>query len=361
MARAEAIVKRSFDKRHMWASLGKCRACQHTKRPAECSVSAWSSPVSLKLIQIGMNTADMPATLELFTEAFGFKNAGSQVILGSLIQIQGLDQSAHALMWWLVGAQKRLQLEFFHHTKPAQRPLRPDWTPADHGWSRFGIAVEDFDRALFQMGKRGIVPIAGVSEVSDARRCAFRDRGIGAIVEVMEDCAHLRALGGREAGPALVYAAASVSDLAAAKEFYIDVLQLPLAGDVMLHGPKADAIWGLPGARSEAFFVDAGGVLLEIIEYQSPRGRPRAHDYRSSDQGVVNVALGALDKPPIEAAFRRLAAAGHAPPYLVDVGELLAGYIIDAEREVELAVIPAALEAPLGFIPLSPFLGASES
>jgi hypothetical protein len=61
--------------------------------------------MSLKLIQIGMNTADLPATLELFTEAFGFQNAGSQVILGSLIQIQGLDPSSHALMWWLVGVQ----------------------------------------------------------------------------------------------------------------------------------------------------------------------------------------------------------------------------------------------------------------
>lgn len=317
--------------------------------------------MSLKLIQIGMNTADMPATLELFTEAFGFKNAGGQVILGSLIQIQGLDTSAHALMWWLVGAQKRLQLEFFHHTKPAQRPLRSDWTPADHGWTRFGIAVEDFDRALEQMAKRGIAPIAGVGAFEGLRRCAYRDPSIGVIVEVMEDGEPLRAPAGRKAAPALVYVASSVSDLVAAKAFYTEVLELPLAPEVELHTQQSDALWGLKGARSDSFLVDTGGVFLEIVQYESPRGRPRAADYRTSDQGVVNVALGALDKPPIEAAFKRLAAAGHKPPYLVDVGELLAGYIIDSEREVELAVIPAVLEAPLGFEPISPFLGASES
>ncbi|HRE42385.1 MAG TPA: VOC family protein [Terricaulis sp.] len=316
--------------------------------------------LSLKLIQIGMNTADLPATLELFTEAFGFRNAGSQVILGSLIQIQGLDTSAHALMWWLVGAQPRLQLEFFHHTKPAQRPLRADWTPADHGWTRFGIAVEGFDRALEQMAKRGIAPIAGVVSVGGLRRCAFRDPAIGAIVEVMEDGEALRALGGRNAGPALVYASASVSDLAAARVFYGDVLQLTFAPNADLHPPKADVLWGLDGAQSESFLVNAGGVLLEIVQYRAPMGRPRAGDYRTSDQGVVNVALGARDKPPIEAAFKRLAAAGLTPPYLVDVGDLLAGYIIDAEREIELAVIPESLEAALGFAPLSPFLGASE-
>ena len=314
----------------------------------------------LKIIQIGMNTADMPATLELFTEAFGFKNAGSQVILGSLIQIQGLDTSAHALMWWLVGAQPRLQLEFFHHTNPKQRPLRHDWTPADHGWTRFGIAVERFDHALEQMARRGIAPIAGVAEVCGLRRCAYRDQAIGAIVEVMEDGELLQTLGGRKAGPALVYAASSVSDLAAAKTFYGDVLQLPLALNVKLHPGGADELWGLKGARSEAFTVDAGGIFLEIVEYAHPRGRPRPADYRTSDQGVVNVALGALNKPPIEAAFKRLAAAGYTPPYLVDVGDLLAGYIIDAEREVELAVIPQSLEVALGFAPISPFLGASE-
>ncbi len=317
--------------------------------------------MSLKLIQIGMNTADLPGTLELFTEAFGFKNAGSQVILGSLIQIQGLDTSAHALMWWLVGAQPRLQLEFFHHTKPAQRPLRADWTPADHGWTRFGIAVERFDRALEEMAKRGIAPIAGVTTVQGLRRSAYRDPAVGAIVEVMEDGDSLRALGGRKASPALVYASSSVSDLEAARAYYTEVLQLPLAQGAELHPAGADALWGLKDARSESFLVDAGGVLLEIVQYSSPRGRPRAADYRTSDQGVVNVALGALDKPPIEAAFKRLAAAGHKPPYLVDVGDLLAGYIIDAEREVELAVIPESLEVALGFAPISPFLGASES
>lgn len=316
--------------------------------------------MSLKLIQIGMNTADMPATLELFSEAFGFQNAGGQVILGSLIQIQGLDTSSHALMWWLVGAQKRLQLEFFHHTKPAQRPLRADWTPADHGWSRFGIAVERFDHALEQMAKRGITPIAGVTSVEGLRRCAFRDPHIGVIVEVMEDGEALRRLVGRKAAPALVYASASVSGLEAAKTFYTGVLQLALT-EVELHPPGSDALWGLNGARSEKFTVDAGGVFLEIVQYASPVGRPRPTDYRTSDQGVVNVALGALDKPPIEAAFKRLASAGLKPPYLVDVGDLLAGYIIDPEREVEFAVIPESLEVALGFAPISPFLGASES
>ncbi len=314
--------------------------------------------MSLELIQIGMNTSDHPATLELFTEAFGFRNAGGQVILGDLIQIQGLDSTAHAMMWWLVGAQSRFQLEFFRHTRPAQRPLPDDWRPCDLGWSRFGIAVERFDHAVAEMARRDIVPIAGIGMVQGLRRCAYRDPFIGVIVEVMEDGPALRARTGRRVGPALVYAAASVSDLSAATHFYTDILGLRRAHDHPLHDAGSDALWGMTDARSKAVLIDAGPVLLEIVQYLDPVGRPRRADYSTADQGVVNVALGAREKAPIESAFARLAAAGYHPPHRVEVGDMLAGYILDAEREVELAVIPEALEAVLGFTPASPFLGA---
>jgi catechol 2,3-dioxygenase-like lactoylglutathione lyase family enzyme len=315
--------------------------------------------MALKLLQMGMNTSDLPATLELFSEAFGFSNAGGQVILGDLIQIQGLDTSSHALMWWLVGSQARFQLEFFNHSRPAQRPLRHDWTPADHGWVRFGIAVEDFDRTLSELAKREIVPMAGTAIAHGLRRCAYRDPHIGVIVEVMEDGGPLRARTGRSAGPALVYAAASVSDLGGARHFYEQVLQLPIVEDA-LHRDRADALWGMAGAHSESFLVDAGEVLLEIVEYHSPAGRPRPADYRASDQGIVNVAFGATEKPKMEAVFARLATAGYRPPYIVETDSMLAGYIIDPEREIELAVIPPHLEAVLGFVPASLFLGASD-
>lgn len=312
----------------------------------------------LEMMQIGMNTADHPATLELFTEAFGFHNAGGQVILGDLIQIQGLDSTAHAMMWWLIGAQSRFQLEFFHHTRPVQRPLPQDWRPCDLGWSRFGIAVERFDHAVAEMARRDIVPIAGFSVVQGLRRCAYRDPHIGVVVEVMEDGPVLWARSGRRAGPALVYAAASVSDLAAATHFYTDILGLRREHHHSLHDPGSDALWGMADARSNAVLIDAGPVLLEIVQYLDPVGRPRRADYSAADQGVVNIALGAREKAPIETAFARLAAAGYHPPHRVEVGDMLAGYILDAEREVELAVIPEALEAALGFTSANPFFGA---
>src|SRR5438132_12366591 len=99
----------------------------------------------LGLIQVGMNTADMAGTLRLYADAFGFINGGSAGMWGNTIAVQGLPPDSRTIIWWLIGAQPFLQLELFHHTRPAQRPLRPDWRPSDHGWVRWGVGVADFD------------------------------------------------------------------------------------------------------------------------------------------------------------------------------------------------------------------------
>src|ERR1700722_1649337 len=101
----------------------------------------------LQVIQIGASTSDMAGSLRLYSDAFGFSNAGGNCVWGDVIRSQGLDSDARALMWWMVGSQKLFQLEFFHHTNPKQRALPEDWKPNDHGWVRFGVAVHDVERS----------------------------------------------------------------------------------------------------------------------------------------------------------------------------------------------------------------------
>src|SRR5262245_21221991 len=102
----------------------------------------------LAYVQIGMNSNDIVATLRLYSQLFGFSNAGGAPAWGDNLQVQGLGPDSHMMMWWMVGADPFFQLEFFTHGEPAQRPLRADWRPSDHGWVRFGIAIEDFDRVV---------------------------------------------------------------------------------------------------------------------------------------------------------------------------------------------------------------------
>ena len=77
-----------------------------------------------QLAQIALCSTDLPRSVQLYTEAFGFAEAGGKVLWGQRVaQIQGLGDDAAFTLWWLVGRQDLVQLEFFHHTTPPQRAV----------------------------------------------------------------------------------------------------------------------------------------------------------------------------------------------------------------------------------------------
>jgi catechol 2,3-dioxygenase-like lactoylglutathione lyase family enzyme len=308
---------------------------------------------ALRVIQIGANTSDIPATLHLYAEAFGFHNAGCHPLWGKNLGIQGLPLNSHALVWWMVGAQDFFQLEFFHHTQPLQRPKRVDWHPADHGWNRFGISVPDFDACLTALAANGLQTFTEPMIESGLRRVAFRDPYLAVIVEVLEK--PTRSVKDDDS-PDVVYATSSVADLESAQTFYRDVLQLEIVRDQSIHAPHHEALWGMAGARLDAFLVRAGGgILLEIVQYREPSGRPRPDDYRISDQGIVNVCLGSRDGTLVGRTLERAIGAGIHIPAVFKTEGIVAGYLIDRDKEIELAAIPESLDARLGFLPQSPF------
>ncbi len=301
----------------------------------------------LKVIQIGMNTADMIGTLRLFHEAFGFVNAGSAGMWGNTIGVQGLPPDSRTIIWWMIGSQDYFQIELFHHTKPAQRPLRADWKPSDHGWVRMGIAVADFDACVKALASNGVVPVTIPVGDTGKRRVAFRDPFVGSMVEIIEKPS--------VKGSEVVYATSSVSNLESARKFYGEAIGLEICPTEQLHTPEHEALWGLAGTKRDGFLARAGDIFLEIVQYKDPMGRPRPSDYRVSDQGFVNVALGSRQADVVAAALDRVKAAGHAPPSIFNAGGIVWGSITDAERELEFGSTPTTTDAGLGFIAGAPF------
>lgn len=300
----------------------------------------------LNCMQIGMNSLDLAGTLRLYS-ALGFSNAGGQTIWGELIRIQGLPPESRAIIWWMVGRQKSFQLEFFQHSRPAPRPLCEDWMPSDHGWTRLGLEVMDLDRCLDVL-QNFEIPLLSTSHVEPHdRRVAFRDPFIGVVVEMVEAKRGM-------SDPAVLYAAASVSDLESARIFYRDILRLPV--EPLPRDARDEALWGLKSQKREGFLVSAGDIDLKITCYSQPPGRPRPRDYRTSDQGIVNIMLGTHNVTEMSDTFERLQAAGLKPPYMVRAEGVLAGYITDPEREVELSALAAEMLPSIGFIPAPPFL-----
>lgn len=311
----------------------------------------------LKIMQIGMNSSDMAGSLRILSEVFGFINAGGQALWGPPIRVQSLQDSDRAIMWWLLGRERGVQLELFYHSSPRQCPLRSDWRPNDLGWVRFGAAVPDFDAALRALASNNITPLAKPVVRDGLRRASFRELFIGCVVEILEDgpTAPWKTVGD-ERLPALVYATSSVSDLASARVHYEQVLGMTVEDIDRLHQPEDEACWGLDGASRQGFLAHLGGVRLEIVEYQSPRGRPKPEDYRTSDQGIVNVGLRAETPDEAIETFDRLAASGLVSPHRSDGDGIVSGYITDFEREIEIVALPAKLDAMIGFGPADPFI-----
>jgi catechol 2,3-dioxygenase-like lactoylglutathione lyase family enzyme len=245
----------------------------------------------LRFIQIALTTVDLAASVRFYNEVFRYTNGGGQVGWGHVMDVQGLDPDGQTLVWWLIGRHPRIQFEIFHHTGPLIRPQSQGWSPADCGWVRYGVAVADFNGVRERLARRKIAPVGPVLTTRGLRRFAIRDPWCGIIIEVWEDgdgIPGIRAPEGANASdPLILYATASVSDLAAARHFYSEILRLPIAPLELLPVDSDEALWGLAGAKRDGFLVEAGNGFLEIVEYASPRGRPRPADHRLSDQGII--------------------------------------------------------------------------
>ena len=104
----------------------------------------------------------------------------------------------------------------------------------------------------------------------------------------------------------------SVPQLTDIATFFEDGIGLK-ASTVALHAPEHEALWGLAGATTECRLFDGGEVLIEVVHYLDPVGKPRPDDYRLSDQGILNIAVGARDKADFNGVYRRTEAFGAQP------------------------------------------------
>lgn len=311
--------------------------------------------MALRICQVALCTSDLPSSARLYSEVFGFADAGTRVLWGERIaEIQGLGDDTALTIQWLVGRTDFVQLELFHHTVPPQRRRIGERGPGDLGWVRFGVAIPDFDAALERLRRHGVTMLTEPVAVDGLRRVAFVDPHVGCVVEVFEEGdATPGGIRPRfyDLAPAVVYVALSVADLDTARRFYVGSLGLVEEPGTRLHGPEHEALWGLEGARCERFVARGGDVLLEVVRYDDPPPRPLPADHRLSDQGFMNVALGTRDPGELVAAYDRLHADGFTASSTAPRG---AGgtYVADGTgTTAELLLTPRELDPDFGFSP----------
>ena len=265
------------------------------------------------LNQVAFSVVDLSATERWFRDGLGFLPAGGARwrMRGPLASaVQGLPRVA-STCWWMVGRNEFFQLEMFQFERPVARLMPHDARPCDVGYARIGVWAEGFDDTLARLDRLGSLPLSDPVGPAGSRRACVRNPD-GVYVEIMEDDP-LSGAGlavSRAACPvALRSVTLSTSDLSRSEAFFSDGLGLEPT-DAALRRPEHEALWGLGGARARRSVYCAGAVLVELVEYLDPVGRPRPARYRISDQGILNVAFGARSREAHGNVYRRARAAG---------------------------------------------------
>lgn len=265
------------------------------------------------IVQIVLGSDNLPFCKHLYSMVFGFAVAGERIIYSQHNgEVMALGEWGGATVLYLVGRQELMQLEFWTHTQPRQRPISPDWRPNDVGFCRLGISVPDFHATLERLAAAGIATITAPAAVNGLRRVCFRDPTVGIPVEIMEEGPALPGQRDRyhDLEPAIVYVAASVTDLGQAIGYFGGVVGLKKV-DLELHPAEQERLWGLPGAQRRTAIMRGGTTFLELVEYQTPPGRPRPLDDTLDRQGFKTVAVGYRDPADTGRIFQRVRDAGY--------------------------------------------------
>lgn len=271
----------------------------------------------LPLNQIAFSVIDLRTTARWWQEGLGFLPAGGSRLLmrGPLMSaIQGVP-SAATTCWCLLGRNDWAQVEMFQYESPMSKLMPADFKPNDIGYTRCGFWVADFDRALAKLAKLGTLPLSAPVGPHGARRVCVRNPD-GVYVELMEDdpLPEQNQCGRMDCPVAIRTVTMSTPDMGKTVAFLTEGLGMAEVSD-QIHADAHEVLWGLAGARCQRkVFKDGSGnatLLLEVVEYESPRGMPRAPDYCISDQGILNICFGdAHDSEGVTAMHDRALAAG---------------------------------------------------
>jgi catechol 2,3-dioxygenase-like lactoylglutathione lyase family enzyme len=313
--------------------------------------------------QVCIVARDGKRTARWYTAGLGMLPAGRNAFFGKLTERVQAVPGPLLHVFWALDGQGFFQVEVFQYLKPSSRPRRLDWTPADWGYSTVGVHVRDFDRALARLAALGSLPYTEpIGPVGDRRVCVpdpdgnlvelyERDplAGIAPPVERPDLNATVRVV------------TVSVPDLEAfcarAERGFGLVRE-----DLRLHGPEHEHLWELDGAKRNTAVLRGGGVALEVVQYESLRGRLWPDGYRLSDLGYMNVTVGFRDTVDFDHWFARAQAEGwtaHGKP--LEIGIFRVMYVDDQDGfDVEMLCPRKWADRFTGFAPSVSYVVAEQ-
>ncbi|WP_322544785.1 hypothetical protein U2G91_02190 [Rhodococcoides fascians] len=286
-----------------------------------------------------------------YAEGLGFVDAGGTSFAGpEIAQLQGIDLPTVALdLQWAIDRNDFMQLELFSYTEPVARPRAADWSPEVVGYNVLMVHVQDFDTTLANLAALGTHPSTDVIGEAGSRRACVADPN-GTLIEIMEDdVTSGSAVPIRPGVNAAVRGVrVTVPDLDKARKFFMEAIGLTPANPV--HNAAHEALWGLTGQEPKMFALTEGRSIVELVQYAQTRPRPA--DYRVCDEGILNIALGSIEKDDYLRTRARVEEAGHTlfSEFILS-SDVEVNYVSDSEGNfnVELMYMATAAHKSFGF------------
>lgn len=82
-----------------------------------------------------------------------------------------------------------------------------------------------------------------------------------------------------------------VSDMERSRRFYSEVLGFRQIADREVFGEPYEKLYGVFGVRLRSVRMQLGDEYIELMQFQTPRGRPLPVDSRSNDRWFQHVAI----------------------------------------------------------------------
>ncbi len=265
--------------------------------------------------QIAISVLDMEESRNFYEDVLGYAfNSRTDIAKGPIVsRLQG-HKKTRTSMRWISDRSPTFQIELFGYDNPTPRPMPDDARPCDIGYRRLGIWVEDFDATLKRVKEtKNVVLVSGPKKYSEGRRVCFRDPN-GIFIEMMENDIINPAMGAQSVYNLPVKTRSltlSVPDLEEAEGYFSGVLGMELA-DITLHTPEMEELWDLAGAKNKTKLLLWGDLLLELVQYTSPKGKPWPPDKHNGDAGLFHIALGFNSSKDLMLTYKETIKAGHS-------------------------------------------------
>ncbi len=306
----------------------------------------------MPVVQVAMTALDIETTTAWYRDVLGFLPTGELRGIGGpdTAAFMGLP-TCQCDVVWLTDTSDFFQLEFFRFDDPVPVPGSP--RPNDAGWSLVGLYIDNLDDVLAALDRAG-APVSPIVGDAPARRVCTQDPE-GVWLELRERVPNgsrgPRAV--RDAPVTTAFVRAVVTDLARAREFFVDSLGLHETSTI-LHTAADEGLWDGPvtSPQSCVLATDGDAFQVELVHYpmQDPRS---ASTRRICDQGILNIAFGSRVVAHYETVVNQVRSAGFRLYQEMILGPAKAHYLLGPDDlSVELLAIPDAVtEREHGFVP----------